>query len=168
MGGGRIDAESETFVTAPLTSNPYGDHESRESLLVTHSLRADGFDASEDGTGRGTPLVTVVAFEPRFARNGRGAPDTIASPLKAESGRTGKGDGATCVARDMAVRRLTPLECTRLQGFPDDYLDIPGMADGPKYKCLGNSMAVPVMAWIASRIIQAHAAGGEGYSKSTG
>jgi len=52
----------------------------------------------------------------------------------------------------MAVRRLTPRECERLQGFPDDYTDIPKAADGPRYKALGNSMAVPVMHWIGQRI----------------
>ena len=56
----------------------------------------------------------------------------------------------------MAVRRLTPVECERLQGFPDNYTDIrpKGKAtpDGPRYKALGNSMAVPVMAWIGKRI----------------
>jgi DNA (cytosine-5)-methyltransferase 1 len=66
-----------------------------------------------------------------------------------------------------AVRRLTPRECERLQGFPDDYTLIPitkrqpvrGQpavvklaADGPRYKALGNSMAVPVMSWIGERI----------------
>lgn len=55
-----------------------------------------------------------------------------------------------------AVRRLTPRECERLQGFPDDYTLIPyrkGMAaDGPRYKALGNSMAVPAMTWIGRRI----------------
>jgi DNA (cytosine-5)-methyltransferase 1 len=55
-----------------------------------------------------------------------------------------------------AVRRLTPRECERLQGFPDDYTAISyrgkQMADGPRYKMLGNSMAVPVMAWIGERI----------------
>lgn len=53
----------------------------------------------------------------------------------------------------MAVRRLTPRECERLQGFPDDYtLITPKTADGPRYKALGNSMAVPVMRWIGERI----------------
>ena len=60
------------------------------------------------------------------------------------------------VAQAMAVRRLTPVECERLQGFPDRYTDIQpkGKAtpDGPRYKALGNSMAVPVMAWIGKRI----------------
>lgn len=59
-------------------------------------------------------------------------------------------------ATGMAVRRLTPKEAARLQGFPDDYLDITyrgkPAADGPKYKALGNSMAVPVMRWIGRRI----------------
>jgi hypothetical protein len=54
------------------------------------------------------------------------------------------------------VRRLTPRECERLQGFPDDYTLIPyrgkPAADGPRYKALGNSMAVPVMRWIGERI----------------
>ena len=58
----------------------------------------------------------------------------------------------------MAVRRLTPVECERLQGFPDGYTDIQpkGKAtpDGPRYKALGNSMAVPVMRWIGERIAQ--------------
>tara|TARA_R110000868_G_scaffold9079_2_gene45949 strand:+ start:5056 stop:6414 length:1359 start_codon:yes stop_codon:yes gene_type:complete len=60
------------------------------------------------------------------------------------------------VMQQMAVRRLTPVECERLQGFPDQYTDIlPGgkpTPDGPRYKALGNSMAVPVMRWIGERI----------------
>jgi site-specific DNA-cytosine methylase len=59
----------------------------------------------------------------------------------------------------MAVRRLTPIECERLQGFPDGYTNIPWnkkpeSPDGPRYKALGNSMAVPVMRWIGERINQ--------------
>jgi DNA (cytosine-5)-methyltransferase 1 len=61
----------------------------------------------------------------------------------------------------MAVRRLTPTECERLQGFPDSYTDIKSKnkptPDGPRYKALGNSMAVPVMAWIGQRIEQVEA-----------
>ena len=60
------------------------------------------------------------------------------------------------VMEGMQVRRLTPRECERLQGFPDDYTLIPYRgklaADGPRYKALGNSMAVPVMRWIGTRI----------------
>jgi len=53
----------------------------------------------------------------------------------------------------VGLRKLTPTECERLQGFPDKYTDImPETPDGPRYKALGNSMAVPVMRWIGSRI----------------
>jgi site-specific DNA-cytosine methylase len=60
----------------------------------------------------------------------------------------------------MAVRRLTPVECERLQGFPDNYTNIPWRKkpespDGPRYKALGNSWAVPVVAWIGKRINEA-------------
>ena len=57
------------------------------------------------------------------------------------------------VVNKMSVRRLTPIECERLQGFPDNYTNIKdGCPDGPRYKALGNSMAVPVMRWIGERI----------------
>lgn len=56
------------------------------------------------------------------------------------------------VLRDPVVRRLTPLECERLQGFPFHYTLIPPTADSPRYEALGNSMAVPVMRWIGQRI----------------
>jgi DNA (cytosine-5)-methyltransferase 1 len=64
----------------------------------------------------------------------------------------------------MAVRRLTPRECERLQGFPDDYTMIPYRGkpaelcpDGPRYRALGNSKAVPVVAWIGRRIMAVEA-----------
>lgn len=61
------------------------------------------------------------------------------------------------IATQMQVRRLTPVEAERLQGAPDDYTNIPYRGksespDGPRYKALGNSMAVPVMSWIGERI----------------
>jgi len=55
----------------------------------------------------------------------------------------------------VGVRRLTPRERERLQRFPDDYTALPGAADGPRFKALGNSMAVPVMRWIGERICAA-------------
>ena len=62
----------------------------------------------------------------------------------------------TFVAHPMAVRRLTPTECERLQGFPDGHTDIQPNGkptpDAPRFKALGNSMAVPVMHWIGKRI----------------
>lgn len=65
--------------------------------------------------------------------------------------------GGDSMSDGLTVRRLTPTECERLQGFPDGWTDIPYKGkehppDGPRYKALGNSMAVPVMAWIGERI----------------
>jgi DNA (cytosine-5)-methyltransferase 1 len=68
------------------------------------------------------------------------------------------GGGHQAAMIGSAVRRLTPRECERLQGFPDDYTLInhrgKPAADGPRYKALGNSMAVPCMHWIGDRINQ--------------
>jgi site-specific DNA-cytosine methylase len=61
--------------------------------------------------------------------------------------------GPNVVWPGMQVRRLTPTECERLQGFPDGHTLLPGRhADGPRYKALGNSMAVPCMRWIGGNI----------------
>jgi DNA (cytosine-5)-methyltransferase 1 len=64
-----------------------------------------------------------------------------------------KNQGGIGIMQSMAVRRLTPVECERLQGFPDNYTNIKDKCpDGPRYKAMGNSMAVPVMRWIGERI----------------
>lgn len=165
-------------------------------LFVAHALRGEGFDASEDGTGRGTPIVPVcfdskgtqvqtetggvaptlrsmahanshqnaggqlaVAFDMRGRDGGampEGPHDT--ANIRAASGGSSRSYVAQH-AEDWAVRRLTPRECERLQGFPDDWTRIPwrGKADadcpdGPRYKACGNSMAVNVMRWIGERI----------------
>jgi DNA (cytosine-5)-methyltransferase 1 len=78
----------------------------------------------------------------------------LTQTLKSPQGGVTESIGAVRIG--MAVRRLTPKECERLQGFPDNYTDIKlknkPTPDGPRYKALGNSMAVPVMAWIGQRI----------------
>ena len=68
--------------------------------------------------------------------------------------RWGTGGGHTPIVRhSIKVRKLTPVECERLQGFPDDWTDISANTpDSPRYKVIGNSMAVPVMRWIGKRI----------------
>jgi len=80
--------------------------------------------------------------------------DPIGNPVDL-SGTLVKNQTMACMTA-MQVRRLTPVECERLQGFPDNYTDIKlkgkPTPDGPRYKALGNSMAVPVMAWIGKRI----------------
>lgn len=223
--------------------------DSKDELIVAHSLRGEGFDASEDGTGRGTPLVPVPhadispAIKARDSKcvssdgDGDGAilvpmraalpfdttqitstanysnpqPGDPCHPLAAGAhvpaiAFPGRMSGTQCasseeVAPSMCsvnptavafnmhksgneassmgvseertdclrafdkspfavqpahatqVRRLTPVECERLQGFADNYtLLSEKTADGPRYKALGNSMAVPVMAWIGKRI----------------
>jgi DNA (cytosine-5)-methyltransferase 1 len=131
----RIDGESETFV-------------------VAHALRGEGFDASEDGTGRGTPLVPTAY---RVTGND-GAYET-----GGHVGALGTGTdlSAHSIVAASTVRRLTPTECERLQGFPDGWTDIlyrgKPAADGPRYKAIGNSMAVPVLAWLLDRIRQVDA-----------
>ena len=164
--------------------------------LITHSLRAAGFDASEDGTGRGTPLVPVHPYTlairgredgSRFEFRQDGLVNAILTP---NGGRAGIGVGAVAFAQNtrdelrempyvgalaaepgmkqtsyirqaMKVRRITPRECERLQGFPDDWTMVPYRGkpakDGNRYKALGNSFAVPVVRWIGARIAAAAA-----------
>lgn len=82
----------------------------------------------------------------------RGESPDLAHCLRSGASKADKHESTTYIQQSMQVRRLTPLECERLQGFPDDYSNIPGASDSPRYKALGNSMAVPVMRWIGSRI----------------
>ncbi|RWX83818.1 DNA cytosine methyltransferase [Pseudomonas aeruginosa] len=147
---------------------------------ITHTLKAEGFDASEDGTGRGQPIVADVA------------PTLRSGNFRNHSNPATEADSLVVAS---AVRRLTPRECERLQGFPDDYTLIPWAAyqkamraaeaslprtatqdevlrariaalyacdvskeaadecpDGPRYKAIGNSKAVPVVRWIGRRL----------------
>jgi DNA (cytosine-5)-methyltransferase 1 len=98
---------------------------------------------------RGMDVVAIGLDEEQNARvDGFGT-------LKARM--EGGGFEGTVMTPAMQVRRLTPVECERLQGFPDGYTNIPWRnkpesPDGPRYKALGNSMAVPVMRWIGKRI----------------
>ena len=166
-----------SVAVASLTTRPYADNEAQESLLVAtvagdiaHTLRADGADASEDGTGRGTPVVAVAFQE---AQTGVREYPT-AGTLRANG--PGHDPVGTRIRQGLSVRRLTPRECERLQGLPDDWTLIPygrprkvspemaayyGVpeevartlaADGPRYKAIGNGMAVPVLWWIGQRI----------------
>ena len=166
-----------------------------QPMKVTHTLRGEGFDASEDGTGRGTPIVIDRAafnqgqnaqYEPHIEETevmdslvARG-PHAVGQPIAFHatqdpinstevtpcvSGGNKQGCGCIGVAQPaMAVRRLTPVECERLQGFPDNWSRISWKGkpeeqcpDGPRYKACGNSMAVPVMRWIGERIAAADA-----------
>jgi DNA (cytosine-5)-methyltransferase 1 len=99
--------------------------------------------------------VAVAAFKggQGAAAGGIGYDEHVSPTL----GASPSGSNRTpALMQAMQVRRLTPMECERLQGFQDNYTLIPvgkkESADGPRYKALGNSMAVPVMHWIGQRI----------------
>ena len=135
---GRLDFESETF--------------------IVHALRGEGFDGSEDGTGRGTPLIPVMAFSGK--NNGADARIDLAPTLRAmpHAGSHANAGGQVAVTVGTGVRRLTPRECSRLMGFPDDWTAIDWRGrpapDGRQYKALGNSMAVPVLRWLLDRLVR--------------
>ncbi len=115
-----------------------------ETTSHDYSLRAGGHDGSHANAG----VPPAIAFNH----------NAQAAQLPSASRDTSVNDGLTrsqqaAAAIGSAVRRLTPVECERLQGFPDSYTKISDKtADGPRYKALGNSMAVPVMRWIGERI----------------
>ncbi|MGH1579049.1 DNA cytosine methyltransferase [Planktotalea sp.] len=143
--------------------------------IVAHSLRGEGYDASEDGSGRGTPIVPVAGAICRdsFSGGPSGRPEGAAAghfvPIAFPAEMSGTQVAApgplspalsvthtTAIAQSWAVRRLTPTECARLQGFPDDHTAITyrgkPAADGPQYKAYGNSMAVPNIKWVMDRM----------------
>ena len=126
-------------------------------LIVARSTGAGWYTQDDKASLRAEPGGTtfdILCFESRFARNGRGAPSEIVPPLKAESGQTGKGDGAPLVhARHFGVRRLSPKECERLQGFPDNWTA--GQSDSARYRQLGNAVCRNVAEWIGHRIMEA-------------
>jgi len=162
---GALESVATGMETSPKGINSTLDE--GQTPVIAHTLKGEGFDASEDGTGRGTPLVLAATY-PLDLRNAGRDPEK-----HDEMNRQGVGVGedgdpmhtlstafVPGVATNMAVRRLTPVECERLQGFPDSYTNIPWRGkpeapDGPRYKALGNSMAVPVMRWIGRRIAEA-------------
>jgi len=142
-GMGRQDYETETLIA--FTANDRGD-DALADLAPT--LRAGGHAKSHANAG---VMPAVAVINPR-GRDGDAMPETsdVASP-RAASGWSSHS----------FVRRLTPRECERLQGFPDDWtlVDYRGKraADGPRYKAIGNSMAVPVIGWILRRLADADA-----------
>ena len=127
---------------------------------ITHTLKAEGFDGSEDGTGRGQPIVTHAIQAGALRTNPASGPDGVG--VQADHAYTLEARAEVqAVQSGSAVRRLTPTECERLQGFPDDHTLIPWRnkpadecPDGPRYKAIGNSKAVTVVRWIGRRLLQ--------------
>jgi DNA (cytosine-5)-methyltransferase 1 len=118
------------------------------STEVAGSLRTRAPGSIENSS------TTAVLQEQSVAWSGELTASTDIAGTLQRGGEGGRIDGV--MTPQMAVRRLTPRECERLQGFPDDYTLVKYRgklaADGPRYKALGNSMAVPVMRWIGQRI----------------
>lgn len=120
----------------------------------------------ENGGNSIEPMINVAPCQTKtdvhavaFAQNQLGELriGEVTNTLNTNSNASGRN--TPMVQSAMQVRRLTPIECERLQGFPDGYTNIPWRnktesPDGPRYKALGNSMAVPVMRWIGKRIRQ--------------
>jgi DNA (cytosine-5)-methyltransferase 1 len=146
-----------TLTTRTLTA--MGARDVEEGALLT----AVGFTANQtDMAIMHENCPTMISSTPHavaFAQNSRNElrESDVVGALATGGGKPGQGYPA--IRKNLSVRRLTPTECERLQGFPDGFTQIPyrnkpadQCPDGPRYKALGNSMAVPVMRWIGERI----------------
>jgi len=161
--GQRFDTDTDTFVSyAPLAFN----HNAQADQLPTEGGRdtsvSDSLTCSQQA---------AVAFDLR----GREGGSQFEGPHDTANIRAASGGSSKSYVASSRVRRLTPVECERLQGFPDDYTLVPIpktnrhgnvtrrplIKDGPRYKMLGNSMAVPAMRWIGERIALVDALGCE-------
>ena len=146
--------EYHNLVCAPLTTKPYADNEAQESKLVISqygdnagALTSEGYDASPCPDRGPTIIMRLREGEPG------GGEGPLLSQDKSLTLATSNDQ---TLFYEMKVRRLTPLECERLMGFPDGWTDVPHKgrpaSDSARYKALGNSMAVPVIRWIGERI----------------
>lgn len=179
-GNERVEADA----MIPVKNGSHWDGQAHPSLSQSHNTGGIGQSNQELFSQRGAGLVAarMAAFgeyevdgtaSTIKARDYKGATDLICSVHGTQDpdvlegcahtlARNNRQENAVCgafKAGQMAVRRLTPVECERLQGFPDNYTRIPWRGkpeedcpDGHRYKAMGNSMAVPVMRWIGGRI----------------
>lgn len=143
-GMGRQDYETETLIAHSQVS--FALQHAQIGRKESAGPQGKGWQKDVSFTLDSRSCADVVAF-------GVGESEEVGHCLRSGASKADKHESTTYIAQSMQVRRLTPRECERLQGFPDDYTLIPGrVADGPRYKALGNSMAVPVMQWIGERI----------------
>lgn len=117
---------------------------------IASTMRSMGHSASHQNGGGHLAVAVNIR-----GREGGGTAELSGDVATALRASQGGGDKLHAMV-GAAVRRLTPRECERLQGFRDDYtlINVRGKpaADGPRYKALGNSMAIPVMSWLGQRI----------------
>ncbi|MEH5900927.1 phage N-6-adenine-methyltransferase [Klebsiella pneumoniae] len=180
--GQRIDFEVETFAvhgtqdpdTNLELAHTLGRNHGQENACIAFSYKDHGADASEDlsptlragnsdnsNANGGQPPAIAYAFKPGQGAKARGigfAEEQSPTLTSASSGT----NLTPAVMHGVSVRRLMPVECERLQGFPDNHTHISWRGkeatecpDGPRYRAIGNSMAVPVMRWIGERIAAA-------------
>jgi DNA (cytosine-5)-methyltransferase 1 len=154
FGGSKMGApEVDAGLYIPIAFHPTQDPISSTDG-TTHGLGC-GSSGGQASVAVMQPIIGGVDYE-----NNAHGPDDVTGPLLKGS-PTGGGRPLPAIAlQSMAVRRLTPVECERLQGFPDNYTNIPWRKkdespDGPRYKALGNSWAVPNVRWIGKRIQEA-------------
>ncbi len=180
--GQRIDFDVETFAvhgTQDPDSNrelahTLGRNHGQENACIAFSYKDHGADASEDlsptlragnsdnsNANSGQPPAIAYAFKPGQGAKARGIgfAEEQSPTLTSASSGTNLTPAVMC---GVSVRRLMPVECERLQGFPDNHTLISWRGkeaaecpDGPRYRAIGNSMAVPVMRWIGERIADA-------------
>lgn len=151
--GGPAGDECGLFVAHKVYETHPADSRVKEMGEVCQTV------TSRWGTGGGNvPLVQAYSLrEDAKANNFSATPLHVTPALQALRPSVQSHHAQTFIADTMAVRRLTPVECERLQGFPDNYTNIPWQnkpesPDSHRYKAMGNSMAVPVMNWIGKRI----------------
>jgi DNA (cytosine-5)-methyltransferase 1 len=125
-----------------------------QGTVIGRSEHAGPQGSGADASGA---MFTLTKTDVHAVAFGVGEQSEIGHCLRSGASKADKHESTTYVQTAMQVRRLTPVECERLQGFPDGYTNIPWRnkpesPDGPRYKALGNSMAVPVMRWIGERI----------------
>jgi DNA (cytosine-5)-methyltransferase 1 len=168
---GCVYGPERTVAWRVLDAQYFGVAQRRRRVFVVASAR-DDFDPAavlfeSEGVRRDTAprreagerIAPCVTNGPPFSRTGNERVEAEAMVLVAATETVGAlcADSNAVLTPAMQVRRLTPVECERLQGFPDGYTNIPWRKkpespDGPRYKALGNSWAVPVVAWIGKRI----------------
>lgn len=150
--------------TPPLRAGESG---TNQVPTIAFSSKDHGADAAEDVA----PTLRAMAHRGSHVNGGGQVAVAIQSTLvgrSASAGPNGAGVStdvmftidtrephAVAVPGRVVVRRLTPLECERLQGFPDNWTAIPGNSDTQRYRQLGNAVAVPVVEWIMRRIVEA-------------
>ncbi len=174
--GGDLGGGSETLVYAPdispcleTTCNDYSRADGF-TMMVYETHPADSrvkpmgdvcqTVTSRWGTGGGNVPLVQEAYsirEDAKANNFSATPLAVTPALQALRPSVQSHHAQTFIANPMTVRRLTPIECERLQGFPDNFTNIPWRGkpdtpDAPRYKAMGNSMAVPCMKWLGKRI----------------